>query len=190
MLEQCCKHSKHCRNNVATLCCAKNRRCESFRVKSSLGTKLQIFHDSTVSQFQKRLEHKENQTKYRKTNRKHRTHISNVGYSLFPLRTVSPRGSRYIFTRARVHHPQYYLWRNGGTTCTRSCSTSWLIQTTLTMDSRKGQLSLENTYPWCPSPSVWCNLSFLYRFQFSYPASHYRCLRNYHENPQPRTFRL
>ena len=25
-------HSKHCRNNVATLCCAKNRRCESSRV--------------------------------------------------------------------------------------------------------------------------------------------------------------
>ena len=29
MLEQCCNHSKQCRNNVATLCCAKNRRCES-----------------------------------------------------------------------------------------------------------------------------------------------------------------
>ena len=34
MLEQCCKHSKQCRNNVATLCCAKNRRCESSRVIS------------------------------------------------------------------------------------------------------------------------------------------------------------
>ena len=32
MLEQCCNHSKQCRNNVATLCCAKNRRCESSRV--------------------------------------------------------------------------------------------------------------------------------------------------------------
>ena len=30
MLEQCCNHSKQCRNNVATLCCAKNRRCESY----------------------------------------------------------------------------------------------------------------------------------------------------------------
>ena len=29
MLGQCCNHSKQCRNNVATLCCAKNRRCES-----------------------------------------------------------------------------------------------------------------------------------------------------------------
>ena len=29
MLEQYCKHSKQCRNNVATLCCAKSRRCES-----------------------------------------------------------------------------------------------------------------------------------------------------------------
>ena len=28
MLEQCCNYSKQCRNDVATLCCAKNRRCE------------------------------------------------------------------------------------------------------------------------------------------------------------------
>ena len=34
MLEQCCNHSKQCRNNVATLCCAKNRRCESSRLTS------------------------------------------------------------------------------------------------------------------------------------------------------------
>ena len=34
MLEQFCDHSKQCRNNVATLCCAKNRRCESSRVRS------------------------------------------------------------------------------------------------------------------------------------------------------------
>ena len=34
MLEQYCNHSKQCRNNVATLCCAKNRRCESSRVTS------------------------------------------------------------------------------------------------------------------------------------------------------------
>ena len=32
MLEQCCNHSKQCRNNVETLCYAKNRRCESSRV--------------------------------------------------------------------------------------------------------------------------------------------------------------
>ena len=37
ILEQCCNHSKQCRNNVATLCCAKNRRCESSRVTSPLG---------------------------------------------------------------------------------------------------------------------------------------------------------
>ena len=36
MLEQCCNHSKQCRNNVATLCCAKNRHCESSRVTSPL----------------------------------------------------------------------------------------------------------------------------------------------------------
>ena len=29
ILEQCCNHSKQCRNNVVTLCCAKNRLCES-----------------------------------------------------------------------------------------------------------------------------------------------------------------
>ena len=32
MLEQCCNHLKQCHNNVATLYCAKNRRCESSRV--------------------------------------------------------------------------------------------------------------------------------------------------------------
>ena len=47
MLEQCCKHSKQCRRNVATLCCAKNRRCESSRVTSpfislSLGAKFEF----------------------------------------------------------------------------------------------------------------------------------------------------
>ena len=26
MLEECCNHWKQCRNNVATLCCAKNHR--------------------------------------------------------------------------------------------------------------------------------------------------------------------
>ena len=34
MLEQCCNRSKQCRNNVATLCCAKGRCCESSRVTS------------------------------------------------------------------------------------------------------------------------------------------------------------
>ena len=38
MLEQCCNHLKQCRNNVATLCCAKNRRCESCRVTSPLSS--------------------------------------------------------------------------------------------------------------------------------------------------------
>ena len=34
MLEQCRNNSKQRRNNVATLCCAKNRRCKSSRVPS------------------------------------------------------------------------------------------------------------------------------------------------------------
>ena len=34
MLEQCCKYSKQCRKNVATLCCVKNRRYELSRVTS------------------------------------------------------------------------------------------------------------------------------------------------------------
>ena len=36
MLEQCCNHSKQCRNNAATLCCAKNRLCKSSLVTSPL----------------------------------------------------------------------------------------------------------------------------------------------------------
>ena len=36
MLEQFCNHLKQCGYNVATLCCAKNRRCESSRVASPL----------------------------------------------------------------------------------------------------------------------------------------------------------
>ena len=35
-LEQCCTYSKQCHNHVATLCCAKNRPCESPRVTSPL----------------------------------------------------------------------------------------------------------------------------------------------------------
>ena len=34
MLKQYCSHSKQCNNNVVTLCCAKNRLCESSRVTS------------------------------------------------------------------------------------------------------------------------------------------------------------
>ena len=34
MLEQCGNYSKLCRNNVATLCCAKNPHCKSSRVTS------------------------------------------------------------------------------------------------------------------------------------------------------------
>ena len=34
MLDQCSNRSKQCRNDVATLCCAKNRRCESSLVSS------------------------------------------------------------------------------------------------------------------------------------------------------------
>ena len=34
MLEQCWNYSKQYRNNIVKLCCAKNRRCESFRVTS------------------------------------------------------------------------------------------------------------------------------------------------------------
>ena len=34
LLEQCCNYAKQCRNNVATLCCAQNPRCESSPVTS------------------------------------------------------------------------------------------------------------------------------------------------------------
>ena len=33
---------KKCRNNVATLCCAKNRSCESSRVTSPLGKNILV----------------------------------------------------------------------------------------------------------------------------------------------------
>lgn len=36
MLEQCCNHSKQCRNSVVMLCYTKNRRCESSSVTSPL----------------------------------------------------------------------------------------------------------------------------------------------------------
>ena len=39
MLEQCWKHSKQCRNNVGSQCCAKSRRCESSPVTSPKQTK-------------------------------------------------------------------------------------------------------------------------------------------------------
>ena len=40
MLEQCCDYSKQCRNNVATLFWAKNRRCESYGVTAPLNITL------------------------------------------------------------------------------------------------------------------------------------------------------
>ena len=36
MLAICCENSLKCRNNVASLCCAKNCRCESFPLKWTL----------------------------------------------------------------------------------------------------------------------------------------------------------
>ena len=46
MFEQDCNHSKQRRNNVATRCCGKNRRCESSRVTSPsvAGTSYQTLH--------------------------------------------------------------------------------------------------------------------------------------------------
>ena len=39
MLEQCCNHSKQCRNNIVLLCCAENRHREWSCVTSPLGLK-------------------------------------------------------------------------------------------------------------------------------------------------------
>ena len=44
-------------------------------ISETLGTKLQTFHNSIVSQFPEELEHKENKTKYRKMTRKPRSHV-------------------------------------------------------------------------------------------------------------------
>ena len=48
MLEQCCNHSQQRRNNVATLCYAKNRRCESSRVTSPLHVGADVRSDGHV----------------------------------------------------------------------------------------------------------------------------------------------
>ena len=42
MLEQCCNHSKQCRNNVTTVYCDKNRPGESSRLTSPLAAKATI----------------------------------------------------------------------------------------------------------------------------------------------------
>ena len=54
MLEQRCNHSKQYCNNVATLCCAKNRRCESSRVTSPLGY---VVTELFVNNFHWRVQH-------------------------------------------------------------------------------------------------------------------------------------
>ena len=44
MLQQCCNNSKQRRNNVATLCYPKNRRCESSRVTITCSKHAQSCH--------------------------------------------------------------------------------------------------------------------------------------------------
>ena len=43
MLEQCCNHWKQCRNNVATLCCTKNRRCVDTKGWAGLVPEASVF---------------------------------------------------------------------------------------------------------------------------------------------------
>ena len=50
MLEQCCNHSKQCRNNVATLCYAKNRRWQS------INPPLFIFYHARSTDFEEKIE--------------------------------------------------------------------------------------------------------------------------------------
>ena len=50
MLEQYCSHSKQCNNNVATLCYAKNRRCESSHVTTPLDQ--QVLKNHSCNSFQ------------------------------------------------------------------------------------------------------------------------------------------
>ena len=54
MLEQCCNHSKQCRNNVATLCCARNRRCETSETSSLWNITLKAWLPMLASTFYKR----------------------------------------------------------------------------------------------------------------------------------------
>ena len=66
MLEQCCNYSKHCRNNVATLCCAKNRRCESSRVTSQYrsSNNTHVSHHSLGSFYPLRMLWRENTSEF------------------------------------------------------------------------------------------------------------------------------
>ena len=48
-LQQCCNHSKQCRNNVATLWCSKNRRCESSGVRCNISFKATTTMSTTTT---------------------------------------------------------------------------------------------------------------------------------------------
>ena len=57
MLEKCCNYSKQCCNNVATPCCAKNRRCESSRVLNRVTrTFLEALRCSLANQRQRNVQ--------------------------------------------------------------------------------------------------------------------------------------
>ena len=57
MLEKCCNYSKQCCNNVATPCCAKNRRCESSRVLNRVTrTFLEVSRCSLANQRQRNVQ--------------------------------------------------------------------------------------------------------------------------------------
>ena len=51
MLKQCCNSSKQRRNNVATLCCAKNRRCVSSHVTSPLNQRVRALFRGSLTFF-------------------------------------------------------------------------------------------------------------------------------------------
>ena len=53
MLAQCCNFSKQCRNNVATLCCAKNRHCEGSHITSPVVSQGPYYGDSSANVGQK-----------------------------------------------------------------------------------------------------------------------------------------
>ena len=53
ILERCYNYSKQCCNNVTTLCCAKNRRCESSRVTSPLKSLMTLLHARVLLSIEK-----------------------------------------------------------------------------------------------------------------------------------------
>ena len=74
----------------------------------------------------------------------------------------------------------FLLWNSLPDTCT------WIAT-----DRRKRERKIRTSsaaYLWSPSPRVWCNLNFLYRFPLVYYSAHCKYPQNYHVKQRPDIF--